>query len=177
MGATIGSTQLARQETKMRILVAIDETDYSERIVQYVGGLLRETPHTHVTLFHVLRPMPRKLLEHGGSENPAVEGRLQHDLKTDQAAWIRSQQEAECPYLLKARDALGKAGFPLDRVDLKFGHEDGIAQNILEEAHDGGYSTVVVGRYGTSRTKRLFGGGVTDQLLRDATGLAVWVVE
>ena len=161
----------------MRILIAIDETDYSERIVQYVGELLGESPHTRVTLFHVLSPMPRKLLEHGGSENPIVEGQLQHQLKTDQTEWIRAQQEAECPYLLKARDALGKAGFPLDRVDLKFGHEDDIAQNILEEAYNGGYKTVAVGRYGPSRTKRLFGGGVTDQLLRDAAGLAVWVIE
>jgi nucleotide-binding universal stress UspA family protein len=161
----------------MRILVAIDETDYSLRLVQYVGALLREAPHARVTLFHVLRPMPRKLLEHGGSESPMVEGQLQSALKKEQTEWLRSQQEAECPYLLRARDALGKAGFPLDRVDLKFGHEDRISQNILEEAHSGGYSTVAVGRYGTSRTKRLFGGGVTDQLLREATGLAVWVVE
>jgi len=161
----------------MKILVAVDETDYAQRVVQYVGGLLRETPHTRVTLFHVLRPMPRKLLEHGGSENPVVEGQLQHQLKTDQTEWIGAQQEAECPYLLNARDALEKAGFPLDRVDLKFGHEDRIAENILEEARSGAYSTVAVGRYGTSRTKRLFGGGVTDQLLRDAAGLAVWVIE
>ena len=161
----------------MRILVAIDETEYSGRLVQYVGGVLRETPHAQITLFHVLRPMPRKLLEHGGSESPAQEGRLQSDLKKEQTQWIHSQQEAECPYLLKARDALEKAGFPLNRVELKFRHEDDIARNILEEARSGAYSTVAVGRYGTSRTKRLFGGGVTDQLLREATGLAVWVVE
>ena len=43
----------------------------SHRAVKYVGSLLRETPKTAVTLFHVLKPMPRGLLEHGGSENPA----------------------------------------------------------------------------------------------------------
>jgi nucleotide-binding universal stress UspA family protein len=102
---------------------------------------------------------------------------LQDALKKEQTQWNRSQQEAECPYLLKAREALGQAGFPLDRIDLKFGHEDDIAQSILEEAQRGGYSTVAVGRYGTSKRKRLFGGGVTDQLLREATGIAVWVVE
>lgn len=161
----------------MKILVAIDETDYATRLVQYVGALLRETPHARVTLFHVLRPMPRKLLEHGGSESPVLEDELQDALRKEQTEWLRAQREAECPYLMKAREALGKAGFPLDRVDLKFGHEDGIAQNILEVAYGGGYSTVAVGRYGRSRTKRLFGGGVTDQLLRDAAGLAVWVVE
>lgn len=161
----------------MRILVAIDETAYAARLVQYVGTLLRGTPDARVTLFHVLSPMPRKLLEHGGSENPVVEGQLRNQLKKEQTEWIRSQQEAECPYLLKARDILEKAGFPLDQVELKFGHEDGIAQNILEEAYGGSYSTVAVGRYGTSKTKRLFGGGVTDELLRDAAGLAVWVVD
>lgn len=161
----------------MRILVAIDETDSSVRLVQYVGGMLRETPHARVMLFHVLRPMPRKLLEHGGSESPVVEDQLQNALKKEQTEWIRSQEEAECPYLLKAREVLGKAGFPLDHVELKFGHEDDIAQSILEEVHRGGYSTVAVGRYGTSKTKRLFGGGVTDHVLREATGLAVWVVE
>ena len=31
----------------------------------------------------------------------------------------------------------------------------------------------MVGRQGTSRIKQLFGGGVTDQLLRDAKGFAI----
>jgi len=161
----------------MKILVAIDETEYSQRIVQYLGGLLRGSSHTRVTLFHVLRPMPRKFLEHGGSENPNMEGELQNQLRKDQTQWIRAEQEAECPYLLNARSMLGNAGFPLDHVDLKFGHEDDIAGNILEEARTGEYSTIVVGRYGTSKVRRLFGGGVTDRLLQEARGLAVWVVE
>jgi len=62
-------------------------------------------------------------------------------------------------------------------VALKFGHEDDIARNILEEARSGHHETIVVGRHGTSRIKRIFGGGVTDQLLRDAKGFAIWVVE
>ena len=60
----------------MRILVAVDESENSHRAVQYVGALLRRTPDVAVTLFHVLKPMPRELLEHGGSENPAAEAKL-----------------------------------------------------------------------------------------------------
>jgi nucleotide-binding universal stress UspA family protein len=172
-----GHEASGRKGSIMKILVAIDETAYAERIAQYVGSILRDASYTRVTLFHVLKPMPRKLLEHGGSENPMLEGELQSRLRNDQTQWIRAQQEAECPYLLHARDVLGKTGFPLDRVDLKFGHEDNLAQNILEEAHAGGYNTIVVGRYGTSKARRLFGGGVTDQLLREASGLTVWIVE
>ena len=161
----------------MRILVAVDDSENSHRAVKYVGSLLRETPHTSVTLFHVLKPMPRGLLEHGGSESPAAEARLSDQLRRDQEAWIRKEAEAECPFLIKSFETLTQSGFDRSRVALRIGHEDDIARNILEEARNGKHETIVVGRHGSSGIKRLFGGGVTDQLLRDAKGFAIWVVE
>ncbi|MBU6480016.1 MAG: universal stress protein [Nitrospirae bacterium] len=161
----------------MRILLAIDESENSHRVVQYVGSLLRWTPDAAVTLFHVLKPMPRELLEHGGSENPAAEVQLGVQLRDEQDAWIRKERESECHVLKKACETLTQSGFDTTRVALKFGHEDDIAGNILEEARSGHHETIVVGRHGTSRIKRIFGGGVTDQLLRDAKGFAIWVVE
>ena len=161
----------------MRILVAVDESENSHRAVKYVGSLLRKTPDTTVTLFHVLKPMPRELLEHGGSENPAAEVQLSQQLRKEQEAWIRQEAESECPVLIKACETLTQSGFDRSQVTFKIGHEDDIARNILEEARNGKHGTIVVGRHGTSRTKRLFGGGVADQLLRDAKGFAIWVVE
>ncbi len=161
----------------MRILLAVDESENSHRAVKYVGSLLRRTPDTAVTLFHVLKPMPRELLEHGGSENPAAEAQLGQELRTEQEAWIRKEGESESHVLKKACETLTQSGFDRSRVALKIGHEDDIARNILEEARAGRHETIVVGRHGTSRIKRIFGGGVTDQLLRDAKGFAVWVVE
>jgi hypothetical protein len=49
----------------IRILLAVDESENSHRLVQYVGSLLSRTPDVVVTLFHVLKPLPRGLLEHG----------------------------------------------------------------------------------------------------------------
>src|SRR5690242_17271521 len=161
----------------MRILVAVDESESSSRAVKYVGSLLRETKDTAVTLFHVLKPMPRELLEHGGSENPTAEAGLSQQLRREQDAWLRQEAESECPILVQACETLTRAGFDRKQVTLMTGHEDDIAGNILEEARDGKHDTIVVGRHGTSRVKRLFGGGVTDQLLRDAKGFAIWVVE
>ena len=86
----------------MRILLAIDESENSHRIVQYVGSLLRRTPDVAVTLFHVLKPMPRELLEHGGAENPAAEAQLGAQLRNEQEAWIRKERESECHILKKA---------------------------------------------------------------------------
>jgi nucleotide-binding universal stress UspA family protein len=161
----------------MRILVAVDESENSHRAVQYVGSLLRRTPEVKVTLFHVLKPMPRGLLEHGGSENPAAEARLSEQLRKDQAAWIQQEAKAECPFLLQALETLTQSGFDRSRVELRIGHEENIARNILEEARSGNHETIVVGRHGASRVKRLFGGGVTDTLLQDAKGFAIWIVE
>ena len=161
----------------MRILVAVDDCENSDRAVRYVGSLLRRTPDVTVTLFHVLKPMPRGLLEHGGSENPAAETQLGDQLRKDQEAWIRQEAESECPVLIKARETLTHSGFDSGRVELRIGHEEDIARNILEEGRSGKHDTIVVGRHGTSRVKRLFGGSVTDTLLQDAKGFAIWVVE
>ena len=103
----------------MRILVAVDESENSNRAVKYVGSLLRETSDTAVTLFHVLKPMPRGLLEHGGSENPAAEAQLSEQLRRDQEAWIRQEAERECPFLIKAFETLTQSGFDRSRVALR----------------------------------------------------------
>ncbi len=161
----------------MRILVAVDESENSHRAIQYVGYLLRRTPEVDVTLSHVLKPIPRKLLEHGGSENPAGEAQLSMRLRKEQEAWIQKERESECHVLNKAYETLNQSGFDMSRVTLTFGHEENIARNIVEVARTGHHETIVVGRRGTSRAKRIFGGGVTDQLLREAKGLAIWGVE
>jgi K+-sensing histidine kinase KdpD len=116
-------------------------------------------------------------LEHGGSENPAAEAELSVQLHGEQEAWIRKERESECHVLRKACETLIESGFDMSHVAVKYGHEDDIARNILEEARSGHHETIVVGRHGTSRIKRIFGGGVTDHLLRDAKGFAIWVVE
>ena len=142
----------------MRILLAVDESENSHRAVKYVGSLLRRTPDVAITLFHVLKPMPRELLEHGGSENPDAEALLDQQLHNEQEAWIRKEGESESQVLNKACETLTQSGFDRSQVALKLGREEDIARNILEEAQSGNHETIVVGRHGSSRIKRLFGG-------------------
>lgn len=160
-----------------RILIAVDDSEHSARALRYVGTLLRDARDVQVTLFHVLKPMPRELLEHGGSEDPMEEIRLSEELRENQANWVRTETVTEYPILVTALELFGKTGFPLDRVTLKFGHEDNIAHIILDEARTGGYGTIVISRQGSNGMKRFFGGGLTDQLLREASGYTLWVVE
>ena len=160
-----------------RILVAVDDSEHSAKALRYVGTLLRDVHNVQVTLFHVLKPMPRELLEHGVSENPEDEIRLAAALQQDQESWVRAESVMEYPILVQALELFGKTGFPLNRVTLKFGHEDDIAQTILDEARTGTYGTIVISRQGSNGMKRFFGGSITDQLLRNASGYTLWVVE
>jgi len=159
-----------------KILVAVDDSEESIRAVHYVGSLLRETQDVSVTLFHVLNPMPRELMEHGGSEDPEVEHHLGEQLRKNQEEWLRTEGAVEYPILVKALEGLGQTGFPIDRVTLKFGYERDIADTIVDEARAGSYGTIVVTRHGPVGSKRLFGSSVTDRLLRDLSGVALWVL-
>ena len=159
-----------------KILIAVDDSEQSIRAVQYVGSLLRETQDVSVTLFHALNPMPRELMEHGGSEDPKVEDHLGAQLRKDQEEWVRAEGAIEYPILVKALERLGQTGFPIDRVTLKFGHERDIIDAIVDEAKAGAYGTMVVTRQGPSGTKRIFSSGITDRLIRDLPGIALWIV-
>src|SRR5215475_3916400 len=84
-----------------KILIVVEESDQSIHTARYVGSLLRDTKDVGVTLFHVLKPMPRELMEHGGSEDPEMEDRLGVQLRKDQEDWVRTESAIEYPILLK----------------------------------------------------------------------------
>lgn len=159
------------------ILIAVDDTGASERALRYVGALLCETREVNVTLFHVLNPMPRELMEHGGSEDPETEDHLGEQLRKDQEEWVQTEGAIEYPILEHALKRLGETGFPIDRVTLKFEHARDIADTIVDEARAGGYGTIVVTRHGQAGTKRHFSSSITDRLLRELSGVALWVME
>ncbi|MEI8015019.1 MAG: universal stress protein [Nitrospira sp.] len=116
----------------MRILLAVDESETSHRVVRYVGSLLSRTPNVVLTLFHVLKPMPRGLLEHGGSENPAAEEQLSVRLRDEQEAWIRKERESECYVLRKVCETLEQSGFDMSHVEVKYGHEEILLEIFLK---------------------------------------------
>jgi len=157
-------------------LIAVDDSEHSARALRYVGALMRDVHDVQVTVFHVLKPMPREILEHGGSEDSAEEIRLSEELRHDQQKWVRTESVIEYPILVTALERRGKTGFPLERVTLKFGHEDDIAHDILDEARTGGYGTIVVSRHGANGKNRIFGGSITEQLLCEASGYTLWTV-
>ena len=61
------------------ILVSVDDSDESIRVVQYVADIVGAREGFRIRLFHVLPPLPPELLEFGGAESPQRERSLDRE--------------------------------------------------------------------------------------------------
>src|SRR5215470_3043291 len=88
------------------ILIAVDDSEASYRAVAYVGSLLRGGEGFRVCLVHALPPLPREVLEFGGSEDPQQEDREEMQLQTAQDRWIEAVAQAAEPVFTRAKQIL-----------------------------------------------------------------------
>ena len=82
------------------------------------------------------------------------------------------------PHMKQAKEMLLEAGLTENQITTKV--VDGsrsAAKDILDEARNNGYGTIVLGRHGTSMVKEFFMGSVVRKVLDNCHGLAVWVVQ
>jgi nucleotide-binding universal stress UspA family protein len=163
-----------------RVLLAVDGSDSSEHAVRYAGHVLAPIPDCPITLFHVLRGIPPELLEHGGRETAEAEERADEELRRQREAWLDSEREAEYPVLARAREALEQEGVAAGRIEVKLAKhltEQSVPKQILKAARSCGCDTVVLGRHALSPLEKLFAGSVADQVVQNAEGLTVWIVQ
>ena len=139
-----------------KILVALDTSEEAMGTVDYVGTMVDGTDWG-ITLFHVIRGLDFVLPETG-------------EILQD----IEGPVEA---FLEQAVGRLEKAGLRPDQISTKTA--SGVASRakaIVEEAKNGGYGTIVVGRRGLSRVEEFFMGRVSNKVMQLAQEMAVWVV-
>src|SRR5215831_12141319 len=121
------------------ILIAVDDSEASYRAVAYVGSIMSGGEGFRVCLLHALPPLPRELLEFGGSGDPQQEEREEIRLQTEQARWIEAVGQAAEPVFTRAKHILHAAGVPEDAVETQMMdtvNTQDIALNILETAHE-----------------------------------------
>ena len=96
------------------------------------------------------------------------------------ATWTAKQRDYIEPILQGAVRELVAQGFASERVQMKIllarGGGD-VADNLLDEAREEGYQTIVVGRCGIADGRHFVVGSVVSKLIHKATGLAICVVQ
>jgi hypothetical protein len=166
--------------TPQHILIAVDDSEASYRAVTYVGSIIGACEGFRVCLLHALPPLPRELLEFGGSEELQQEEQEEACLKAQQADWVEAVAQAAEPVFTRAKHILHEARVREDTVETQIVdtvNTQDIVLNILETAHARRCGTVVVGRKSYQGLKALLTSHVSDELLSQGEDLAIWVVE
>ena len=157
-----------------KLLIGIHDKYCSMRAVEYVGKQYAFAKDLEITLVHVLPNLPAMFWDEGHI--------LSDDEKRDRQkvvdTWIVRQKQAVEPMLKAAVNDLVRCGFSPDRLGTKFISDSlDVADSILEEAREGGYQTIVIGRCGIREGKHLLVGSVTSKIIHKATAMAVTIVE
>jgi nucleotide-binding universal stress UspA family protein len=151
------------------LLVAVDGGPTSERTARYVGRLFMaagdNTPQ--IVLFHVLPPLPPYV--ESGTSGDAASSREQYEEETARKAEEMMRQMEE---------VLVKENVNPDRIEVVIEEDDGdVAKQIVAAARRLACDTIAIGRRGKSMVGQFFTGSVAEHLLRNPTGLTVWVVD
>lgn len=165
----------------MKILVAVDQSQATDRAVEFVGRTL--APHAEgaasITLFHVVESLPEELLSRAeGSEHAVAYRQVCQD-------WDVQRRTDGQVLLEKQKSTLQAAGVSQADITCKLVERESrpgagkvmASLAIIEEMQAEDYQTVCLGRRGASGAAGSFLGSVAEKVLREAQGRTIWVVD
>ena len=157
-----------------KVVIALDSSEGAWRAVEYVAEAFGQTPGAQGTLLQVLSGLPPAFWDDGH----ILEEKEKESRQRLVAGWQKEQEKKWQGLVQKAHDRLTKAGVPKDAVLNKFKPKYyDVAEDILSEAQDGNFDTIVMGRRGLGLAKALLLGSVTHKVVQNAKGCAVIIVE
>ncbi|MCK4390422.1 MAG: universal stress protein [Desulfobacterales bacterium] len=152
------------ESTSMKILLAVDGSDNSLRVVDYVVSMVGSASEIRLTLFHVVPYLRHYYGVAFEREKPHLQEYLE-----------RGDKHRMEKFYEEAHKRLNKAGLKEGQIEIKTNTRSyHISTAILDEAREGGYGTVVIGRRGTR--KAFFIGGAPMRLVHKISNQALWVV-
>ncbi len=153
-----------------RVLLALDETEYSIVIAHYVGQMLKGVPGAEVFLYHFC-PSGLQLLD----------SKEEEELKEAEEQWLKRKMDRIAQFFGETKQVLEQSGIPGNSIHTQFfcdiSHPDKkISQGILEEVQAENIGTLVLGRKGSSRAREFRLGSVALRTVTAVENCAVWVV-
>jgi nucleotide-binding universal stress UspA family protein len=155
-----------------KLLIALDKSEGAWRAVEYVAQAFAQTPGVEITLLHILSGLPPAFWDDGHILSEAERTNRERMV----ANWTADQEKTWEGLVAKARDLLKGAGIATVHNKFKPKYYD-VAEDIVNEAVEGGASTIVMGRRGLGAAKSLLLGSVTNKVVQNSQGRAVIIVE
>jgi len=163
------------------ILVAMDDSEASRRLLAAVAARARQLDTVRVVLCHLLPPLPPELLESRGSENSEEERRIEHDQETAQAQLIAKETAAGEKLLAESKKALEGHGVGAERIQTKVTEpvdsHDKLVDALVAQAKKLGCGTIAVGRKSFPVLREILHAHLGEKLERRADGLKIWIVD
>ncbi len=161
-----------------KILVAVDESEASEHAFEYAVRVARDLKNSRLTLFHVGPAIPAEILEYDKlpGEGSWEEKLEEHRMAVDD--YERRERIDEEGHFTQLRSRARKLGIADTQIDADVCADmNGISNEILLKAQQGGYEAICLGRNQRGALKGLITAHITDEVLRRAGGRAVWIIE
>ena len=157
-----------------KMLIAIDDSKNAMKAVEYAGQQFSGIGDLQITLVHVLPNLPAIFWDEGHilSEQEKAERKKVVD------KWLADRKSKMEPMFRMAIEVLIGTGIKAQHIQTKsISDSTDVALSILEEARDGGYHTIIVGRRGAAEGKHTLIGSVASRIINQGSGIAVTVVE
>jgi hypothetical protein len=157
-----------------KVLIGVHDKYCSMRAVEFMGKQFSLGGDVEVLLVHVLPNLPALFWDEGHILTEAEKQERQKVVDT----WVAKQRDMIEPILQSMVRHLVQSGLRQEQVKMKFisGSVD-VADSLLDEAKDGGYQTLLLGRCGIREGKHLLVGSIPSKLIQNAAGLAVCIVQ
>lgn len=157
-----------------KMLIGVDDSKCAMKGVEYIGEQFGNMKDLQITLAYVLPNLPAIFWDEGHILSDPE--KTEREKVVDR--WLDSEKRKIEPLLTMAVESLTRKGIKKEQITTKFiSDSTDVAQSLLEEAKDGGYQTLVMGRCGASQGKSTLAGTVTSKIIHLAAGIAVTVVE
>ncbi|WP_041585021.1 universal stress protein [Syntrophus aciditrophicus] len=155
-----------------KFLVALDKSSNSLRAVKFVADNINCA--AQITLMSIVPDIAAACELRDPSE---VHPLLKENIK-DLCVIEEAKTAAMEGFLDEAKKALVNAGFPSENITVCLRRQQtDVAGDILMEAGEGGYDTIVAGRRGVSGVKQFMFGSVSSKIINHAENVSVIVVD
>jgi len=145
-----------------KILVAVDDSNLSNRVVDYVGQVVSGHAGVQISLLQVYPEPPPCFYQEG------------HNLKEFK------QEKEEVAHEVFQRLIPVLAGYGIDAETIQtlcqMAEGNSLSKEILKVRDQGRFGTMVLGRRGISKAEEFLFGSISTAILRESHDFTVWVV-